>query len=217
VGGFLGIGGSSAKTDRSNVLQGFTNLKNLFNWGLPTAQQGQATGAGYTAGGVSRLGEAGDYFRKLMGSRTQAMQAIAPETAAIQSQADATQRQLAAKGTARGGGVAGTAQQIRSAALAEADRALFGVRPGAAQAAAGIGAQQAGIGLGQQQAANQLAGISEYAAGDLARIANQARQTDYEINRQTQQSIIGAVLGAMTGIPGGPPAWLSGGLGGSRG
>ena len=201
MGGFFNIGGSSAKTDRSNVLTGFSNLKNLFNWGLPTAETGSATGRSLTGQGASTLGDAANYFKSLIsGNRSALLRTVAPEAGAVQQQSDAQKRQLATSGTSRGGGVAGVNQQRDTDTMAAVDRLLFGVRPGAAQELAQTGAAIGNLGLGQQSVSNQLAAVAGNAATDLTKNAITARQIDFEINKQVQQDVVNAVMGAITGF-----------------
>src|SRR5436190_375097 len=84
------IGGSSAKRDRGEELNSYTDLNNIFNFGLPfgksTTEKGQA---GYAAG-QGDLGTAAGYLKKLTsGSRPDMMQAVAPEVASVTSANDA--------------------------------------------------------------------------------------------------------------------------------
>jgi hypothetical protein len=188
------LGGSSAKTDRSNVLTGFSNLKNIFNWALPFAQSTAKTGASTTAQGVSDIGSASGYFKKLLsGDRSQMLQAEAPEIASVQSQSDAQKRQLATSGTARGGGVAGTNQQRASDTMAKVDQLLFGVRPGAASEVGKLGQATAGIGLGETNAALGAADIGERAATSLTDQARKSRTDSYNIHKATTDSITNAI------------------------
>src|SRR5205807_258242 len=112
MGGFLNIGGSSAKTDRKNFLGGLADVKNIFNYALPAAK-------GAVGEGKEMLGTAGDYYKKLLsGDRTAALQAVAPEAAGVNARTDAARRQLSTSGTARGGGVASTSQTAKDRAMA---------------------------------------------------------------------------------------------------
>src|SRR6266403_540545 len=125
------IGGSSAKRDRSEQLDAFGDLRNTFNWALPTAKSGVASGTATTGAGLEDLGTAGNYFKKLAGGdRAAVTQAVAPETAAVTASSDAAKREEAASGTARGGGVAATNQTRDEDTMSKVDQMLFGVRPG---------------------------------------------------------------------------------------
>lgn len=198
MGGFLGIGGSSAKTDRGNVLTGFSNLKNLFNWGLPFASKTATAGTGTTEAGLSDLNKSGDWYKQLLsGSRAAVNQAVAPETSAVLSQSDADKRQLANMGTARGGGVAATNQQRKADTMAKVDQMIFGVRPNAASGVADVGSREASVGQQQIMNANQTAGISEYAANDLTRNATQSRELSAKLNMDAQRNVVGAIEGFL--------------------
>lgn len=174
MGGFLGIGNASYKTDRSNELGGFAKLGNVFNFGLNAAKTG-------VSAGQDLLSSAGSYFKNLLsGNRSAVSQAVAPETAAIRSGSDASARQLAASGTARGGGVASTNQQRTAQTQAKVDQAILGARPAAAAGAEKVGATQLQGGL-------DAAAIASRAAADTTQTALEARAQDFKIN----QSIVG--------------------------
>jgi hypothetical protein len=185
--GFLGIGGSSAKTDRSNTLTSFSQLKNIFNYAMPQAQSA-------ISGGESLLSSAGNYFNNLLtGNRSNLQAAAAPETNAALSGADAARRQAGASGTARGGGTAATNANAKSDVMAQIDNALFGVRGKAAEGAAGVGSSIAGIG-------SNLLGTAAGVSSSLGNISSGARATDNSINRQgigDVFSTIGSVLGSI--------------------
>jgi hypothetical protein len=135
----------------------------------------------------SAIGGAQSYYQNLLsGSRPAIMQAEAPEINATLNQSDAAKRQLAARGTARGGGTAGTNQQVGTSTQAQIDNALFGARPGAAGALGSLGTSELGT--------------AETATGNLASTALSSRGQSAQLNRQMQQqvgSVIGSVLGAI--------------------
>ena len=183
MGGFLGIGGASWKTDRKQYLKGQDVLKNVFNYAIPQGEAGFAEGEAATR-------KAGDYYSQLLsGNRPAALQAVAPETAAVQARTDASRRQLATSGTARGGGVASTSQTAKDRAMAEIDNLLFGVRPGAAKGLESVGRTQL-------SAASNLLGMG----GDLAQAytsnAAASRKTSFEIN----QDIVGKVAQTIENV-----------------
>ena len=123
---FGNIGGSSAKRDRSEQLDAYTDLRNVFNFSMPQAKA-------ETAAGASDTGAASSYWKKLLsGDRPTAMQAIAPEASAATSANDAAKRQLSASGTARGGGATAVNQQRDQDVMGKVDQLLFGARGGAA-------------------------------------------------------------------------------------
>jgi hypothetical protein len=112
MGGFLGIGGSSSKTDRGNQLQAVTDSKNIFNWAMPAAQSQQASGTNTIAGAqdtlksaLTPLSEAESYWSKLLtAGRAETAQNSAPAINATLDSADTAKRQEASQGTARTGG-----------------------------------------------------------------------------------------------------------------
>ena len=170
MGGFLGIGGSSAKTDRSFTLQGFKGLSNLFNWAIPTGEEATGKAIGYQE-------------NLLSGNRTARRAAVAPEINAATATSDAAKRQQATSGTARGGGTAGVNQQRSTDLMAKVDNLLFGVAPEAAGALGAMGTNTLNTG--------------EATAANLSGQAASSRQTSFAINRQTQQDVVAAIEAAM--------------------
>lgn len=184
MGGFLGIGGSSQKTDRKVTLQGYGDLENIFNYGM-----GQ--GKGTLAAGEESLGNADAYYKKLLsGNRVAQLQAVAPTVNAANAQEDAQKRALATSGTARGGGVNATTQQLDTAKNATIDNAITGTMPAAAEGEAGVGRTQA-------QIAANLLGLGENAAATRTSLAIQSRPDSNAINQQTQQQIGAAIAFAL--------------------
>jgi hypothetical protein len=174
MGGFMGIGNASWKSDRNLELSGMNSLKNVFNFGMGAAQKGISAGS-------QALGNVAGYANKILsGNRAAAAAATAPEMARVRSESDAAKRQLAASGTARGGGVAATNQQVEQRKQAAQDQAIFAARPGAAGLLEKTGAAQTQAGIDE-------AAISERSADDLAKTALAARGQDFKIN----QSIVG--------------------------
>ena len=172
--GFMGIGGKNSKQQNQSV----NNLESLFNFGFGTGKQANAAGN-------SALGAAGSYWNSLLGgNRTAAQAAIAPEANQIAAAGDASRRQQAAMGTARGGGVAGANQQQQTGEQAQVDNALFAVRPTAA-------AQTANIGNSLLSESANLFGTSAGAAGSAGNIATNARSQA----ASEQQSIISDIFG----------------------
>jgi hypothetical protein len=170
VGGFLGIGNSSAKTDRSQTLQGYGDLSNVFNFGISSAKQG--------------IGAAQNYFGKLLsGNRTVAEQAIAPETNQMNAASDAQKRQLSTSGTARGGGTAPANQTRQTDVMGQIDNLLFGAQQGAAKGEAQTG--EAGLQAGGQAGQN------------LTADSIKSRMDSYKINQDTQQNVANFTDAAM--------------------
>lgn len=201
MGGFLGIGGSSQKTDRKTQLTGFGDLQNLFNFGLDTAKGFLSTGKGDVASGKDALSTSLDYFKKLAsGDRAVQAAAIAPETNAALSQQDAARKQRATTGTARGGGGAAAEQTSQDQTMAEIDNFLFGARPAAASKVGDIGGQFAQIGLGEQGLGLGFSNLSEKSASDMTSEAGTSRKTSYEINQDTVGKVTDAIDGILTGL-----------------
>ncbi len=187
MGGFLGIGGSASKRDRAEQIRSFEELHNVFNFALP------ATKAAWGAG-QEGLQQAGAYWQKLLsGNRPAMLQAVEPEASAVRAQSDAQKRQLAASGTARGGGVAAANQQRETNTMAEIDRMLFGVRPMAARETERIGSTEL-------NAALQALGIGETSAADLGTLALKSRKQSYEINQDMVAKASTAILNVLSSI-----------------
>ena len=182
---FSNVGGSSAKTDRSNQLTSFSDLKNVYNWALPFGQSQARTGQATTAGGVSDLGTAGGYFKKLAsGNRADLLSATAPAANAATAQSDAEKRQLGEMGAARGGGAAGVNQQRDTDLMSKIDNMLFGARTAGAQGLAGVGQAEAGVGLGETGQGIQSAGLASSTAGDLGKLALYSRGQSEDIHQK---------------------------------
>jgi hypothetical protein len=178
MGGFLGIGGKNSKQQNQAV----GNLNNLFNFGF-------GTGKTETGAGGANLDAASGYFSKLAsGNRPAMMQAIAPETSAIRSQGDASRRQAAASGTARGGGTAGENQTQKDRQMAQIDTALFGARPAVAKEVAAIGGTQAAVG-------GNLLGTASSSTAYAGDIATGARTQAAKEQASAIQMAIGAIFG----------------------
>jgi hypothetical protein len=183
----LGIGHSSAKTDRSFQLDAMTKMKNVFNWALPQ-------GEGAFAKGQEDLGKAGDYWSKILsGNRAAVSAAVAPETNMIRTAADARKRQLATSGTARGGGTGATNQQIETDTAAKTDNAIFGARPAAASEVAKIGGVETAAGA-------NVVGMAGETSTNLADIAMKSRGQSYKINQDMVGKVTNAIDNAMMAL-----------------
>ena len=187
MGGFLGIGHASYKTDRSFQLDAMTKMKNVFNFGLSQGEKQQGAGE-------ESVNKAGDYWSKLLsGNRAAVGAAVAPEANAVRSAADAGKRQLATSGTARGGGTAGANQQIDEASRAKIDNAIFGARPEAAKETAKIGELQLAD-------ASRMLGMAGETTTNLADISMKSRGQSYKINQDMVGKVTGAIDAAMMAI-----------------
>jgi len=163
MGGFLGIGGSSSKTNRGWQVEGAKDLHNVFNFALPQGEEGAKSGE-------AKLDDAGQYWEQLLhGNRTAVTQAVAPETNMIRSASDAQKRQQAAFGTARGGGTAATNQTRETDTQAKVDNAILGARPEAAK-------ETAKIGSAELQAALNALGLGVTAGTNLGNLGIDAKK-----------------------------------------
>lgn len=183
MGGMFGIGGSASKTDRSNQLTGYGDLQNIFNYGLDSGKQGQAQGQ-------QQLGQAGDYWSKLLtGNRSDIMSAMQPEISSVTGQGDAARRQQSALGTSRGGGTNALNQQAQTKEQAQISNMVAGARPQAAQ-------QVANIGTAELSNSGNLLGLGNNAAGNLTSNATNSYKVTSAQN-QAQGQAAGQIASAL--------------------
>jgi len=179
MGGFLGIGGTSAKTDRGWQIQSASGLSNLFNWALPQAKQS-------TGQGLSDLSSAGSFWKQLMsGNRSAVNAAVAPQVNTAQTMTDASRRQAAASGTARGGGTAGPAETAKDTQLAQIQNLLFGARTTGAEQVGKVGTATANVGA-------NLAADAGNATANLGYLGTSAREQQLK-----QDNAMGAAIGQI--------------------
>lgn len=201
MGGWLGVGNSSAKTDRSNTLAGFGDLNKAFGFGSSTAGADTTTGTATTSSGVDALHSAMGYFRNLLsGGRSSALSAVAPGANAAQAQQDAQRRQIANSGTARGGGVNAVQQQAKDNSDAEVDNALFGVRSQAAGQEAAVGSDLAKVGTTEQGLGLSAEEIASNSANALTKDSIASRMDSYKINKAQQQDVANSIEGILAGF-----------------
>jgi len=169
------FGGSGAKTDRKNQLQGYGDLNNLFNFGF---SQGKAA----TGAATDLLGQAGGYYSKLLsGDRAATLSAVAPTVSTANSQTDAAKRQLSQSGTARGGGINATAQTLEDQKRSQIDQAVNSAKAGAAGGATATGGTLA-------SEAGSLLGVGTSSATSLADIASKSRDESNTLHQQSVQA-----------------------------
>ena len=107
MGGFMGIGGSSAKTDRNQTLGDYGKLNSVFSQGMAIGNQQETAGQGMIQNAQTTLGPASDYYKSLLtAGRTQTAEQAAPAVQGALAQSDAAKRESAATGTSRSGGAA---------------------------------------------------------------------------------------------------------------
>lgn len=188
MGGFLGIGNSSAKTDRANQLSGINASWNIYNRGLPIADTAAQTGQSTTSAGISGLQQAQQYWQKLLsGNRPSQMQAAAPATTAINEQADAAKAQEAATGTSRGGGTNAGNQNIETQKMAQENNIIAGLQPAAAQGEASTSTSLDTAGEAQMRDALASLGLDQSTANEIINSSIQSRPLSESANQQVQQ------------------------------
>ena len=175
MGGFLGIGHTSAKTDRATQLAAQQGQWNVFNQNM--------------SAGTSAVGGAQQYFRGLMApGRTQATQNAAPAIQAGVDQATANRTAGAAGGTGRSGG---TAAVNANAGEATAKESADIVNQNLVQG------RQAGA-QGLMSSGLQQLGLSEDAINSIMGNATESRKTSLAANSAGQNqwlSVISSLLG----------------------
>ena len=183
--GLFGIGGSAAKTDRSQQLQSWGDLNQLFN------QQSQF-GFGQEQAGAQGLGASSNYFSALMsGDPAKMSAALAPQISTIQGQASQNINTLG-QFTGRSGGTA-SAQVAAETEAGTAVQNLFDLLgPEAATELAAISGTQESLG----QAA---VGLGESAASTAGAQASNARQTDVPV-QQAQQAAVMEAIASLAGM-----------------
>lgn len=182
------FGGGSAGTDRKGQLTAESDLGNVFNFALPFGQKQAGAGASTLQQALSTLGLPANYYTQILsGNRTATAAAAQPATEAATSAADAAKRQIATSGTSRGGGTAGTNQQIDDSTRKAITDAVFQAKPAAAQGLTQVAGVESGIGATELQAALSSLGLASSSASSIGNIATNARSTDLQ-----QQNAIGS-------------------------
>lgn len=202
MGGFLGVGGSSAKTDRGNQLAATSGEWNLFNYGMGAGQEGQKKGQSDLNTALGTLGGPTDYWKSILApGRAQATTNAAPATNAVLDQADAARRQEGELGTSRTGGTAAINRESGATATKSIDdiinQSMMGGRDSAAKGLMGVAGQQAGI--GSQELYNSLSqlGLSHSAISDILGNATASRPVSQAIHDKSVEDYgqaIGTVL-----------------------
>jgi len=183
MGGFLGIGGNGPDKQKEAAAQ--NNLTNVFNTGMKTGGEQQASG-------TSMVSDAADYFKRLMGAgRTDTAAMAAPAVNAATAQADATRTAEAVGGTGRGGG---TASANRNAGM-QTQSTVDNIINENLQRGRQIGAQglEATGGLTLQNALAQL-GIGTGAEGEVLHSAQADRAGVRNAQTQIWQQVISKLL-----------------------
>jgi hypothetical protein len=192
MGGFGGIGGSSAKTDRATQLAAQQGQWGIFNQGMGMGQAGETTANQTLATAGKMLTQPAQYFQNLLtGGRTQTAQQAAPAIAAVTAQEDAARRQEAAFGTDRSGGTQAANREAGTAAQSQIDQIINQTQQQGRQAGAQGLTQVAGLEteLGSDQMRNALSqlGLSEDAINAILSNATTSRQISNQMNLQAQE------------------------------
>lgn len=180
-GRFFGIGNSSAKTDRGNQLGGINADWSVYNQGLPLAGQQKNAGQTSTAAGLSGVDAAKQYFQNIMQGGSAALKAAQPAVSAVNSQADAAMAQ-AEMGTARGGGINSTEQQLETNKNSQVSNIIAGQQSVAAQETGSLGGTEAQIGNQQLWQALQSLGLDANVAQEIINSSAASRSTSLQAN-----------------------------------
>lgn len=187
--GITGLfGGSSAKTDRGNQLAGIQGNWNLFNYGLPMGESGQAAGQ-------SNLTSAADYYRSLLSpGRQQVAQRSAPAINSVNAATTATRNAEGTLGTGRVGGTVAANREAGSQAQSKIDDIINqNLVQGQEQGAKGL----TSIGGTELSNALSLLGISEESINAIMNNGTQSRATSQQIHNDALAgygSAIGTIL-----------------------
>lgn len=204
VGGFLGLGNSSAKTDRGNQLAGINASWNVFNRGLPMADELSKAGTATTATGLNTLDQAKQYWQSLVSgtrpaiNKPQAMATAAPAINSLTEQADAAKKQQAELGTSRGGGVAEGNQQVGTQVAAKSADILgatglkqqedtMAATAAGAKGLESVGTAQTNVGSRQLINALQSLGLSQDTANEIINSSIQSRPISMKANADVRQ------------------------------
>ena len=194
MGGFLGIGGSSATSDRNSYLASQGNLNNVFNYGIPTGESGVKTGNQTLANASESLGPAASYYSKLLQpGRSFAASLSAPATNAAQGASDATRNEEAQQGTGRAGGTVEANREAGASTNKNIDdiinNTLHGGRKEAAEGLTRVAGTEAAIGGTQLSSAENLLGLGTQAESTVNDNSLSSRELSNQISGQTGQAL----------------------------
>jgi hypothetical protein len=204
MGGFLGIGGSSAKTDRGNQLAATSGDWSLFNYGLGQGQAGQATGQTDLSTALSTLGAPQQYFQNLLtAGRTQTQENAAPAIDQVLANATATRNAEGTFGTSRTGGTVAANRNASANTQSQIDQIInTNLQTGRAQGAQGLEAvsgAQASIGGTELQNSLAALGLSEQAVNQILGNATQSKQNDPNVGNAIGSAVGQLYLNAIMG------------------
>lgn len=180
MGGFMGIGHSSEKTDRGNQLAGINAEWNVYNRGLPFSDADRAEGKDTREAGIQTLDDVKRYWQSIMaGGRPAVMRTAAPAINAVNEQADAARNEQAQMGTSRGGGETGFAQQQEMKKTADINNIVGNIAATAPTTAAkeltGVAKTESDIGTQQVREALLELGLTKEVADEIINSSMQSR------------------------------------------
>jgi hypothetical protein len=179
--GLFGIGGSAAKTDRTQQLGNWGTLSNL-------TQTNTNIGTSNVGAGTGNVNSGTNYFQSLLSNKPGAVaQAVAPQVSAITGQAQ-QQRQQASEFGNRSGGTNAGQQAVTSQTSGEIGNLINSLIPGAASNLEQTGLSQEQLGL----TSLSQAGTN---AGTLGSLIGGARELDV-----SQANMEGAGIASLLGI-----------------
>lgn len=185
MGGFLGIGGSGANTDRGNILSGIQSQWGVFNQGMGLENQLNTSGQNFQKQGQGNLNSAADYWNNLLtAGRTQTAQNSAPAVNAAVEGANAQRTAGAQFGSGRSGGSAANNATAATGTQSNIDNIinenLVGGRQAGAKGLQSIGGEELAAGTSAIGQAENALGIAGSAGSNVASIAAGQYETDYK-------------------------------------
>ncbi len=193
MGGFMGIGGSSAKTDRNQTLGDYGKLNSVFSQGMAIGNQQEQAGQGMVQNAQSTLAPAESYYRNLLSAgRTDTAAEAAPAVQGALAQSDAAKREAATMGTSRSGGTAAANAEAGSKTGATIDNIinenLMGGKAAGAEGLTGVAKDKAVMGNMTLANAMQMLGLGAGAAEDTLSASINSRQVSDQIAQETGQA-----------------------------
>ena len=196
----MGIGGSSAKTDRNQTLGDYGKLNSVFSQGMAIGNQQEQSGQGMVQNAQSTLAPAEDYYRNLLtAGRTQTAAEAAPAVQGALAQSDAAKREAATMGTSRSGGTAAANAEAGSKTGATIDSIinenLMGGKKVGAEGLTGVAKDKAVMGNMTLANAMQALGLGAGASEDTLAASIGSRKLSDQIGQEA-----GAAYGQLAGM-----------------
>jgi hypothetical protein len=200
-----GFDGGSSGIDRGNELAASQSDWNLFGFGMPAGQAGQATGAANLSTAMSTLGGPQQYFQNLLtAGRTQTQQNAAPAVDQVLANATATRNAEGTFGTSRTGGTVAANRNASVNTQSQIDNIInTNLNTGRQQGAQGLEAVSTlQSTIGNEQLANSLGllGLSSTDINDILQVYSNSRATLEQSNAQSSQAAgqaIGSIISAI--------------------